>query len=30
VRQYVCSGVSEDGRAVSLTCAMGWTSAAML
>lgn len=29
VRQYVCSGVSEDGRAVSLTCAIGCTSAAM-
>jgi hypothetical protein len=30
VRQYVCSGVREDGRAVNLTWAIGWTSAAML
>jgi hypothetical protein len=30
VRQYVCSGVSEEGRAANLTCAMAWTSAAML
>ena len=29
-RQYVCSGVREDGRAVNLTWAIGWTSAAML
>ena len=30
VRQYVCSGVREEGRAVNLTWAMGWTSAAMI
>lgn len=30
MRQYVCSGVREDGRAVNLTWAMGWTSAAIV
>ena len=30
LRQYVCSGVKEDGRAGSFVCAMGCTSAAIM